>query len=280
MKTRSNYTSYSLNSSMKPRGPGQKHWLTILLLFAGAGGIIMGMVLLYFMASEPRQGEDLCWLDTPIPASADVVVDPTDAFPPVEMQALRLAVQRRVATLEAGSRLTLSVIRPEGQGPLVVQLFSCCKPRDGSKVNILFETEGVLKRRYQTEFVQPLEAALRTIEAYKDEKTSPILAALYQVAGSIHAGDAAAPAPRHLLIVSDLLEFSSTLSMYEPAYSWANVLKDPRVRAMQGLLAGVDITVLLRSTPRTKQHQHAQHRAFWEKYLDHAGVPRFHWQPL
>jgi hypothetical protein len=121
MKTRSISPSYSLNSSVKPRGPGQKHWLKILLLFAGSGGIIIGMVILYYMSSEPRQGEDLCWLDKPIPASADVVVDPTDAFSPVEMQALHLAVQRRVTTLEVGSQLTLSVIRPEGQGPLVVQ---------------------------------------------------------------------------------------------------------------------------------------------------------------
>jgi hypothetical protein len=248
-----------------------------VLLLSGTLVILAVLLGLNFTgkATAPRRA-DLCNAEAPLPVHEVWFIDATDALTPSELAALGQVVSRRMAALPAGGKLSIVTLQREGKETAARVAFSLCKPPDGSGANPLTENRRLLEKHYHAAFAGPLHAALETLAHTGDADTSPILETLYTVLLAFEAG----ARERRLLLVSDLLEYSSLGNFYRAGYRWDALKEAPRIQAMQGRLRHVDVTVLLRTTARTRIHQHRQHAAFWHAYMRHAGVDNCHMMPL
>jgi hypothetical protein len=183
------------------------------------------------------------------------------------------------AKLHTGERLSLLAIMPANDGPVVQEMFSRCRPRDGSHANPLFENKQKLQKRFQETFEQPLEQAIADIAGLGDAATSPIIKSLYHLA-TWPAFLKEAASQRDLIIISDLLEYSDVVSHYQPAYKWSDVLKSPWIDKLENKLSGVDVTVHLRTNARTQPYHRRTHERFWEAYMQHARVGHYRVDPF
>lgn len=185
------------------RGAGGRNALGILLIVVAMlvlGGL--GSAAL-FLRAPPTDAETLCRTDAPLGAHTIVLVDSTDRLEPRHRRKLRAVLAQERARLGQYDRLTvlrLNVRRP--QEPSL--LFSKCLPRPPEQTNPLFENARMAQQRWDADFAEALDRALRSAGAAGPARASPIIAGVRAVAADPDFG---AEIPhRRLVLVSDLLE--------------------------------------------------------------------------
>jgi len=202
-----------------------------------------------------------------------VLIDPTDPLTPDEVYTVRRELQRRIEALKPGERFSLLAIQPQPQGPVTETLFSRCRPRDGTDANPLTENQAQLQKRYREAFEEPFKRALTRLGELPGANPSPIMESLHEVA-TLREFAFAPGAHRTLLLVSDLLQHTHKYSQYHQAAS--AVALSPSVLAdVQGVLAGVDVLVLLRTSTAMCPWQTPAHARVWETYMQQAGVASY-----
>jgi hypothetical protein len=211
-----------------------------------------------------------------LPALDVVLIDATERLEADRVERLTFEIHRRARALPTGGKLVVGVIFPFDDGDNAKALFSACKPPDGSRANDWTQNRRMMEEDYRKGFVEPLEKALALLPTFAGGMSSPIFGALYTVS-TIFEWEAE---KKTLLIASDLLEYtSSTLSMYR-AYSWDKALGVAKVRAVQGRLVGVEVSVMLRIHARASTLQTSRHARFWKRYFHHAGTDAVHFTAL
>jgi hypothetical protein len=255
-------------------GPGTGKAVMLLTVTLVVLAVLLGLNFTGKATAPPKA--DLCRADAPLPVHEVWFLDATDAFTPAEISLLGQTVLRRLEALPAGGKLSLVALQREGKEAAARTLFARCKPQDGSGANPLTENRRLLDKHYHEAFAGPLNAAMETLAHASNADASPILEAMYTVLLTFEAG----AKQLRLLIVSDLLEYSSLGNFYRPGYRWDILRQVPKIQAMQDRLRGVDVSVLLRSNARTRLYQHRQHAAFWHAYMRHAGVQNCQMIPL
>ena len=176
------------------------------------GALLIGAVMLalggfgaaaFLLRAPPLDPETLCRTDASLGAHTIVLVDSTDRLEPRHRRKLRAVLAQERARLSQYDRLTvmrLSARRP--QEPSI--LFSRCLPRPPEQTNPLFETARHTQERWDTDFADALDRALRSAASGGGAQRSPILAGLRAVAADPDF-DPQIPR-RRLVLVSDLLE--------------------------------------------------------------------------
>lgn len=176
------------------------------------GALLIGAVMLalggfgaaaFLLRAPPIDPETLCRTDAPLGAHTIVLVDSTDRLEPRHRRKLRAVLAQERARLGQYDRLTvmrLSARRP--QEPSI--LFSRCLPRPPEQTNPLFENARHAQERWDADFAEALDRALRSAASGGGAQRSPILAGLRAVAADPDF-DPQIPR-RRLVLVSDLLE--------------------------------------------------------------------------
>lgn len=215
----------------------------------------------------------LCPHGSVMPPHVVVLIDPTDPLTPDEVYTVWRELQRRVEALKPGERFSLLAIQPQAQGLVTETLFSRCRPRDGTDANPLTENQAQLQKRYREAFEEPLALALKRLEELPRANTSPIMESLYEIA-TMREFAFARGARRTLLLVSDLLQHTSKYSQYHQAASTV-ALPPSALADVQGVLAGVDVLVFLRTSTAMCPWQTPAHARVWETYMQQAGVASY-----
>jgi hypothetical protein len=211
-----------------------------------------------------------------LPALDVVLIDATERLEADRVEKLTFEIRRRAEALPIGGKLVVGVIYPFDDGDNAKALFSACKPHDGTGASDWTQNRQMIEEDYRKEFAAPLEKALALLPTFAGAKSSPLFGALYAVS-TVFEREAE---KKTLLIASDLLEYSpSTLSMYR-AYSWDKALGVAKVRAVQGRLAGVEVSVMLRIHAHASTLQTPRHARFWKTYFHHAGTDAVHFTAL
>jgi hypothetical protein len=187
---------------------------------------LLGMVAAYVSAgNKPKSGPDLC-VGT-VTRNTVFLLDYSDEISEQtldEIKARALAhVDQKVAvgekiTIFAVSELSRSSLRP---------VVSICKPAiDGSR---LVEDVRQIKKRYQSQFIAPLNEALSTPPTRSKE--SPIAQALTDVSLSQYLRGE----ENSLLVFSDMLENTPRFSLYKCANPNQSIARyrESRVGAME-----------------------------------------------
>lgn len=248
------------------------------------GAVLIGVVMLalggfgaaaFLLRPPPIDAETLCRTDAPLGAHTIILVDSTDRLEPRHRRKLRAVMAQERARLGQYDRLTLMRLnarRP--QEPAI--LFSRCLPRPPEQTNPLFENARLTQERWDTDFAEALDKALRSATSAGAARHSPILAGLRAIAADpdfdplIHN--------RRLVLVSDLLEHDPEgFSLYAAGADYA------AWRAQAPTAAPDFARVHVRIVPLDRpDHAHRQANAldqFWPAYFDAADVQSLSFDP-
>ncbi len=238
-------------------------------LIVAAMAVLGGLGAATFLLRPPPLDETtLCRIDAPLGAHTIVLVDSTDRLEPRHRRKLRAVLMQERARLGQYDRLTimrLNVRRP--QEPAI--LFSRCLPRPPEQTNPLFENARMAQQRWDEDFANALDAALRSAQSGGPARASPIIAGLRAVAADPDFG---AEIPnRRLVLISDLLEHDPpSFSLYNEPANYAAW----RAASPQGPpdLERVDLRVVPLDRPDHAERQAIALTEFWPSFFDAADV--------
>lgn len=250
------------------RGASGRNALGFILIVA-ALAVLGGLGAMSFMLRPPPSDpETLCRTDAPLGAHTIVLVDATDRLEPRHRRKLRAVLAQERARLGQYDRLTimrLNVRRP--QEPSI--LFSKCLPRPPEQTNPLFENARMVQQRWDEDFADALDAALRSAQSGGPARASPIIAGLRAVAADPDFGTDI-PA-RRLVLVSDLLEHDPAgFSLYVSEANYAAW----RSASPQGApdFSRIDLRVVPIDRPDHAAQQAVALEEFWPAFFDAAAV--------
>jgi hypothetical protein len=250
------------------RGASGRNALGIVL-------IVLAMVVLGGLGSAalllrppPTDAETLCRTDAPLGAHTIVLVDSTDRLESRHRRKLAAVLAQERARLAQYDRLTImriSVRRP--QEPTI--LFSKCLPRPPEQTNPLFENARLTQQRWDEEFADALERALRSAGSGGPQRASPIVSGLRAVAADPEFG--AEIPQRRLVLVSDLLEHNADgFSLYVSGANYAAWRAESSTEPPD--LARVDLRIVRIDRPEHEQRQADAMELFWPAFFDAADV--------
>jgi hypothetical protein len=250
------------------RGAGARSALGVVLILLAVlvlGGLAGASFLL---RAPPTDAETLCRTDASLVAHTIILVDSTDRLEARHRRKLRAVLQQERARLSQYDRLTLmrlNVRRP--QEPSI--LFSRCLPRPPEQTNQLFENARMAQARWDEDFAEALDRALRSAGAGGPARASPIIAGVRAVAADPDFGPEITR--RRLVLVSDLLEHDPQgFSLYVSEANYAAW----RIATPSGPpdLARVDLRIVPIDRPDHAAHQAAAVDNFWPAFFDAADV--------
>lgn len=157
-----------------------------------------------------------------------------------------------------------------GAGQRLTPAPALCKPP--STGNVVIENEKKIAKTFYDRFVVPMYAAIEQSMGIALGERSPILEMIQYVSRSQDISEVpGSHHTKHLIIVSDLLQHSESVSHYKP---WTY----DKVMASNKALLDVDLRgwtvwlLYLQRYGRDQTLQSKEHFAFWERYFHEAGA--------
>jgi hypothetical protein len=236
--------------------------------------LMMGGVLGVFFwlqsssRAEATDRETLCPLVTGPVAMTAILLDLTDPLSQTQHTQLMAWLDKEVADAPRGTQFTMGLVsdNPQLWGATVPR----CKPQDGSTASAMTQNAKLIERRYQEQFLSPLQEAISRMSTSSGAKSSPIMESLQALAAD-SAGFLTFAGPRRVIIVSDLLQNSDALSFYRGG-SWSTFGKSSASKMLSSTLAGAEILIFQvpRSADAVKDLEAVDD--FWLRYFDLQGA--------
>jgi hypothetical protein len=239
--------------------------LLVVLVALGATG---GYFAWSYASSRPSiNAATLCPEDGPTGAFV-VLLDLTDPLTPQQGARLRALLEDRIAGLPQDTMISFGVVSNDEtrRGTL----FSSCKPADGREASRIYENPTLITQRFEEDFMRPLRAGLDEAMRAGVEDRSPIMESLQTLIAESPAFETSDGA-HELVIVSDLLQHSETLSFYR-GEGWEELRASGGTERLARNLGGAWVSVLRVPRPGASALAREQVDAFWARYFDMQGA--------
>lgn len=234
----------------------------------------VGMGLIYFRAvnNYVRTGQDLCPIAGPR-AQTIVLVDATDTLSALTRSEIAQRLADLAASTPKGSRLDIRTLRSDDARTNAI--FSLCNPGDGSDLDPLIANPEAARRKWEEGFSAPLEVALEASTGEGEADTSPIMAAIQQIAVERLTSASDRSIPTSLVVVSDMLENSPLFSMYRSGANYAAYAASPAANAYASNLTGATVDVWLVRRDAAPADANAL-IDFWDRWFTESGATIAH----
>jgi hypothetical protein len=244
----------------------------VLLLAA----ILAGGALAYFYFSGPSRqildAKSLCPVTGPLGITV-VLVDTSDDLPETTRREVLGQLDDMITTLPPFYRLDIRVL----EGVRSHQLFSKCNPGDGAGLSEWTDNPRIARLRWIEDFRKPAAEAVKTSIASAKANSSPIMAAIQDIAIDQFSSAASQDAQKTLYVISDMIEFTRDYSQYPRAgdLSFQRYKQSPAYLKFRTNLHGA--TVIIRYVTRQSNGQPlvdgTKHMEFWKAWIeDNRGV--------
>jgi hypothetical protein len=251
--------------------------LALKLKIAAVGGValilIVGGAILALKgrnAAVPTDPATLCPTKRPPSQIAVLLLDVSTRF----SEPQRLQIQNQLSRLrDSIPRLALvEVYTVDKLGRRVTTpIDHLCNPGTGAELNQIYQNPHLARKKWE-EFAGKLRADIDGEMKSPPHRTSPIFEAIQATALRTFGRPEYDGLPKHLVIVSDLLQHvPGGLSMYKdvpPFDKFKNTDYFARVRSE---LRGVSVLVYYLVRPGVKE-QDRKHLEFWEDYFHFSGA--------
>jgi hypothetical protein len=160
----------------------------------------------------------------------------------------------------------------EDQGDNVVRpLLRICDPGRGTDVSSLTGNPKLLLERWEKQFDARLQEMLESRLQGGGAKTSAIFEAIQSISlQSFQKAKLTRGAPRRLIIVSDLIQFTKTLDFYKGDLSYQNFQQTNEARRLHTNLNGVSVEILF--IPRARPDRINRLVSFWTSWFVDQGA--------
>lgn len=151
-------------------------------------------------------------------------------------------------------------------------LVELCNPGDAKGHSEFTENTKQLNRQYKERFLKPVAEQTTQLLSINTAQESPILEMIQMVnLNSIQRHNV--DGPKHLIVLSDLLQNSKPLSMYKSVPTFETFNATSYAQKVKSNFEGVDIKVhLLQNAPHLQKQNLFD---FWKKYFENSGASSF-----
>ena len=208
-----------------------------------------------------------------------VALDPSDSLHYTQQVSARTQVLRELETVPEYTEIRLYELSRDERQPARME-FRICAPAHPDQIGWfegLRRNPDIARRRYEEDFIAPLEQHLQGVLAGAGSMTSPILKTVQDM-----AVDAFQPPdsrlPRQLIIVSDMVQHSEDWSFFRDPVDFMALAGHPDYPTMRVDLDGVDVSVLfLARRGMAGRIQASPIREFWDEYFLDQGARQPQW---
>lgn len=245
-----------------PRGDVAKAMLAVL---AGATGLAIIGAFLWGYETAPTpvklNPESLCPTSGPR-AEVVVLLDATDQLPVIAKEQVKNRLKELAESqVPKFGLLEFRVVDPSTEDRT---LFSKCNPGDGKGADFITQNPALLRKRWLSGFMAPLETALEEGLKSDGATTSPIMAAIQKIA--VERFDDPRPISRRLVVISDMIENTPAYSQYRGDLSYERFKRSADYKKLRTDLHGAEVTILY--VQRTKANfDSAAHIKFWLEWI-------------
>src|ERR1700690_1048043 len=241
----------------------------LLLLLAIASG---GSLAWFYFSAGPRPVLDpqtLCPVNGPQGVTV-VLVDTSDDLPETTRRELLGQLDDMITTLPPFYRLDIRVL--DITGVRSRSLFSKCNPGDGAGLSEWTDNPRIARLRWIEDFRKPAADAVKSSIAAAKANSSPIMAAIQDIAIDQFSSATSQSARKTLHIISDMIEFTKDYSQYPRAgdLSFQRYRQSPAYLKFRTDLHGA--TVMLRYVTRQTGNQQivdsTKHMEFWKSWIE------------
>jgi len=245
---------------------GLSLWIGIALIIAAL--VAFGALALFYFGTTHRpqlDAKSLCPLDGPHGVSV-VLVDTSDDLPDTTRRQVLGVLDDLIAGLPEYYRLDIRVLDiPGGRSR---PLFAKCNPGDGANLSEWKDNPRIARKRWIESFKEPALKAVNSSVAAAKAASSPIMGAIQDIALDQFSGAAARSIPKHLYVISDMIEFTHAYSQYPSAgdLSYQRFKRSPAYLKFRTDLHGADVTVHYVQRPSARLDIE-RHPAFWVEWF-------------
>jgi len=247
--------------------------ILLLLLAIASGG-----ALAYFYFATPARpvldAQTLCPVDGPKGITV-VLVDTSDDLPETTQREILGSLDDMITTLPPYYRLDIRVLDIAGNRSR--SLFSKCNPGDGAGLSEWTDNPRIARLRWIEDFRKPAAAAMKSSIASAKANSSPIMAAIQDIAIDQFSSAQSQDARKTLYVISDMIEHTRDYSQYVRAgdLSFQRYRQSPAYLKFRTDLHGA--TVIIRYVTRQVNGQPlldgARHMEFWKSWIeDNRGI--------
>ncbi len=240
----------------------------LLLLAIGSGG-----ALAYFYFASPERPvldpATLCPVDGPKGVTV-VLVDTSDDLPETTRREVLGQLDDMITTLPPFYKLDIRVL--DIAGVRSRSLFSKCNPGDGANLSEWTDNPRIARLRWIEDFRKPAADAVNKSISPARSGSSPIMAAIQDIAISEFAPAARETVRKTLYVISDMIEYTRDYSQYPRAgdLSFQRYKQSPAYLKFRTDLHGA--TVILRYVTRQTGSQQivdsTKHMEFWKTWIE------------
>lgn len=231
-----------------------------------AVGLAVAMVLFRPDAVE-RDPDTMCPDSGPSRVTA-LVVDTSDRIGPVS----RADILGRLDDMIGESRPDELVLVYETAAGVRRPLIEVCNPGDPDTADPLFSNPELIRKRLEEGFRQPLDRLFRELVTRAPARRSPLMETIQAISVTVLARRPYAGIPKRLILVSDLLQHSDHLSVYDHSLEYGPFAESRAAAALSTNLEQVAVEILF--VLRESHSQVAGTRQlvrFWERWLEAQG---------
>jgi len=184
--------------------------IALLLLAITAGG-----ALAYFYFAAPLRptldAQSLCPVEGP-QGTTVVLVDTSDDLPETTRREVLGMLDDMIASLPPYYRLDIRVLDiPGGRSR---SLFAKCNPGDGAGLSEWTDNPRIARLQWIENFRKPAAEAVKNSLTPAKAKSSPIMAAIQDIAIDQFSGAPSQNAKKTLVVISDMIEYTREYSQY------------------------------------------------------------------
>jgi len=231
--------------------------------------VLFGASYHFERTSVRRDAASLCLSSGPRGLTV-VLLDRTDFLTAPQREDLRRRLHALAESVPVDAAFSVYSVGPTAAG-LLEPAFQRCNPGRGDDANPLIANPRRLRERWERGFAQPVAAAVDALLQPQNEPQSPIMESIQSV-GIAAFGNTPVAIPRHLIVVSDMLQHTRELSQYNGAPDFAHLRDTAYYRKVATDLDGVDVTILYLRRDGQHARQGKDHIRFWQQYFEAMGA--------
>jgi hypothetical protein len=226
--------------------------------------------LAYFYFSTPRSPKldeaSLCPVTGPQGITV-VLVDTTDDLPPTTQQEALGILDDLIKSLSTYHKLDIRVLDVTKSRSL--SLFARCNPGDGAALSEWTANPALARKRWIEAFEKPALAAVKHSLGSAKEKSSPIMAAIQDIALDQFSAAAIRGIPKALTVISDMLENTPDYNQYPRAgdLSYERYRRSSAYRKFRTDLHGAKVTIKYVQSKWTANRTR-EHINFWSQWIE------------
>ena len=251
--------------------------------WSGIGGVLLlalaivaGGAFAYFYFSTPARptldAQTLCPIAGPQGITV-VLVDTSDDLPETTRREVLGMLEDMIASLPPFYKLDIRVL--DIAGVRSRSLFSKCNPGDGAGLSEWTDNPRIARLRWIENFRKPAAEAVKNSIAAAKANSSPIMAAVQDIALDQFSSAAGQRAKKTLVVISDMIEFTRDYGQYPRA----GVLTFQRYKQSAAYLkfrtdlhgASVSIRYVTRQVKGQALIDGTMHMDFWKSWIEDNG---------